>query len=149
MMIEVVPLDRCQRWCHLQIFRWLDASQGAKTAAIGYSFASPLVADERDLHAEAQESCRVTEVCQMEATGEFDFEQQVRVSEAQRKAQRMGKSQHQPEVGYEHGLNEREEHGKQELEGLRSGFPDLLQANRFRTRWKAGRDRDVHKESVV
>lgn len=145
MMIEVVPRDRCQRWCHLQIFRWLDASQGA----IGYSFASPLVADERDLHAEAQECCRVTELCQMEETDDFGFEKQVRVLEAQRKVQRTGESQHQPEVGYEYGLNEREEHGKQELEVLRPGFPDHLQVNRFRTRWKARGDRDVHKESVA
>ena len=162
MMIEAVPLDCCQleRWSHLQIFRWLDASQDARTAAaaavvavaaaIGYSFASPLLADERGLHVyQAKESCRVTEACQMEAMDEFGFEQQVRVLEAQRKVQRMGKSQHQPEVGYEYGLNEREEHGKQELEGFGPDFPDLLQVNRFRTRWKEGRDRDVHKESVA
>ena len=86
MMIEVVPLDRCQRWSHLQTCHWLDASQGvwtAAAAATGYSFASPPVADERDLHAEAMENCRVTEAGQMEATVEFCFEQQVRVLEAQ------------------------------------------------------------------
>ena len=58
MMIEVVPLDRCQRRSHLKTFHWLNASRGARTAAavaaaIGYSSASPLVADEHDLHAEA------------------------------------------------------------------------------------------------
>ena len=81
----------------MQTFHWLDASQGVRTAAAvvaatGYSFASPLVADERDLHAEAKESCRVPEAGQMEATGEFGFEQQVRVLEAQRTVQRKGKS---------------------------------------------------------
>ena len=80
MMIEVVPLDHCQRWNHLQISHWLDASQGVRAAAVaatGYSFASLPVADERDLHGEAKENCRVTEAGQMEAMGEFGFEQQV------------------------------------------------------------------------
>ena len=97
MMIGVVPPDRCQRQSHLQTFHWLDASQGVRTAAAaavatGYSFASPPAADGRDLHAEAKESCRVPEAGRMEATGEFDFEQQVRALEAQRTVQRMGKS---------------------------------------------------------
>ena len=86
----------------MQTFHWLDASQGVGTvvavvvvaaaAATGYSFASPPVADERDLHDEAKGSCRATEAGQMEATGEFGFEQQVRVLEAQRMVRRMGKS---------------------------------------------------------
>ena len=98
MMIEAVPLDRCQRWSHLQTFHWLDASRGVRTAAAvavaatGYSFASPLVADEHDQHAEAKENYRLTEAGQMEATGEFGFEKQVQVLEAQRKVRRMGKS---------------------------------------------------------
>ena len=96
MMIEVVPLDRCQRWSHLQTFHWLDASQGVRTAAAvavtGCSFASPPVADEHDLRAEAKENCRVTVAGQMEGTGEFGFEQQVRELEAQQTVQRMGKS---------------------------------------------------------
>ena len=42
-----------------------------------------------------------------------------------------------------------EERGKQELEGLGPAFPDILQVNRFRTRWKVGRGRGVHNESVL
>ena len=77
MMIEVVLLDRCQRWSHLQTFHWLDASQDvraavAAVAAAGYSFASPPVEGESDLYAdsEVKENCRVTEAGQMGVTGE-------------------------------------------------------------------------------
>ena len=96
MTIEVIPLGRWQRYNRLQTFHWLDASQGARTAAAaaaatGYSFASPPVADEHDLHGEAKESCRLIEACQMEAMDEFGFEQQVRALEVQRTVQRMGK----------------------------------------------------------
>jgi hypothetical protein len=64
----------------LQTFHWLDASRGVRTvvaaaAATGYSFASPPVVDERDLHAEAKENYRVTVAGRMEATGESGFEQ--------------------------------------------------------------------------
>jgi hypothetical protein len=59
---------------------------------------------------------------QMEATGESGsesgFEQRVRVLEAQRKVQRMGKNLHQ--AGDEH---EQEERGKQD--GFGPSFPDL------------------------
>jgi hypothetical protein len=67
------------------------------------------------------------------------------VLEAQRTVQGMGKSWRQ--AGYEHGLFEQAERGKQE--GLGPSYPDLLQVNRFRTGWKAGRDRDVRRESVA
>jgi hypothetical protein len=62
MMIEVVLLDRSQVAKGRVIRKlWLDASQGIRTAAVGYLFKfASTVADERDLHAEAKESCRVT-----------------------------------------------------------------------------------------
>jgi hypothetical protein len=60
-------------------------------AATDYSFASPWIADERDLPDEAEESCRMIVTSRTEALGEFGFEQQVRVLEARRTVQRMGK----------------------------------------------------------
>lgn len=93
MTIEVVPLGRCQRQNRWQNFHWLDASQGVRTvaavAAVGYSAASPLIADEHDPHAEAKENCTGIEAGQMEERGEFGFEQQVQVLEARRTVQRM------------------------------------------------------------
>lgn len=147
MTIEVVPLGRCRRQNRLQTFRQLDASQGAMTAAVaatGCSVASPLVADEDDLHAEEMESCRLNEAGPTETTGEFGFEQQEQALEAQRTVQMMSKRQHQ--VGYEHDLNEREERGEKESS---RGLPDSFQVNRFRTREKVARDRDVHKASAA
>ena len=72
MMIEVVLLNRCEG----RVIRkfWLDASQGVKTAAaVGYSFASPPVEDERDLISSARRGCKVTVAGQMEATSESSF----------------------------------------------------------------------------
>ena len=72
MTIEAVPLDYCRRHNRLKTFRWMDASQDAwavAAAATGYSVASPLAANEDDLHAEARESCRVAEAGWMEARG--------------------------------------------------------------------------------
>ena len=56
----------------------------------GCCIASPLDADEPHLHTKVKVSCRVTEVGQMEARGDFDFEQ-AQALEAWQTVQRVGK----------------------------------------------------------
>ena len=72
MLIEVVLLNRCEGRVIRKL--WVDASQGVKTAAaVGYSFASPPVEDERDLISSTRRGKGETVAGQMEATSESSF----------------------------------------------------------------------------